>query len=87
MKIVAFFIEILAWLRIVVSPLFIGGIIGGLVYMKWENETGFAVGILIAAIGLVVGITWATTIWYKHGTLNYMAKLSETPELNKPEQK
>ncbi|MES2560039.1 MAG: hypothetical protein V4590_09885 [Bacteroidota bacterium] len=83
MRIIAFLIEIIGWIKIVASPLIIDSFIGGLIYLKWNNDAGLAAGIIVAGIGLLGGITWATTVWYKHGTMNYLSKLNATPDLDK----
>lgn len=39
-------------------------------------------GSSIAVIGLVIGIIWATRIWKKSGTLNFMSRINASPELD-----
>lgn len=75
------FIEILSWLRIATSPLFLGILIGGLVYLKM-GEAGFVPGIVITAIGGIVGVLWATKIWKKTGTTNFISSIEASPDLD-----
>ncbi len=40
------------------------------------------IGILIAGIGLTIGITWATKTWKKTGTMQFLSRIDATPELD-----
>ena len=72
-----------AWLQIAASPIIIAIIIGCLIYLSKPNGFTLLVGITIGIIGLITGIIWANTIWRKDGTVEHMAKLLSTPELEK----
>ncbi len=82
MRILEIFVEILSWLRIMVSPLIIGVGVGFLVYDNNPNNTGMSIGIIISLISLLVGIIGATKVWRKTGTSNFMSRINATPELN-----
>jgi uncharacterized membrane protein YeaQ/YmgE (transglycosylase-associated protein family) len=75
-------IELINWLRIAISPLLIGVLIGGLAYLKMGDD-GFVPGLLITAIGGIVGVIWATKIWKKQGTTNFISRIDASPELDK----
>lgn len=77
-----FIIEVLGWIQIVASPLFIGVVIGFIVYLNIEGSNGLLIGISIAALGLIIGVIWATRAWRKKGTIELLSKLSATPELD-----
>jgi hypothetical protein len=77
------FIEVCGWLQIVASPLLIGLLIGFIVYLTKPDTTGIVIGISIAALGLVIGIIWATRVWKRKGTIEFISKISATPELDK----
>lgn len=77
-----FIIELISWFRIAVSPFLIGTLIGGIVYLKMGEE-GFFPGIVITAIGGIIGVLWATKIWSKQGTNNFISRIDATPELDK----
>ncbi len=80
MRILEIFVEILSWLRIMVSPLIIGVGVGILVYDNNPNNSGMAIGIIISLLGLLVGIIGATKVWRKTGTSNFMSRVNSTPE-------
>jgi len=82
MRILETFVEVLSWLRIVASPLIVGVGIGILVYENNPNNTGMTLGIIFSFIGLLVGIVWATKVWRKTGTSNFMSRVNASPELN-----
>lgn len=85
-KIFEYIIEALGWLRIVASPLLIGLAIGAVIYFPYPTTTRLVIGILFAAIGLIVGVLWATKIWRtKAGTEAFLSRIMSTPELDKKE--
>ncbi len=81
------FIEIICWIQIAISPTLIGAIIGTIVYLKYRNNYGILGGSSITLIGLVIGIIWATRIWKKSGTLNFMSRINASPELDQKDLK
>lgn len=75
--------EISAWLQIVASPLLAGLVLGFLIYISVPYTTGIVMGLLVALVGLVIGIVWATRVWKKRGTVHFMSRIMATPELDK----
>lgn len=75
--------EVLGWLQIVASPLFIGLGIGAFVYFLNPTFTTRLIAISIGFIGLIIGIIWATKIWKTKGTINFIASIMSTPEQDK----
>jgi FtsH-binding integral membrane protein len=84
-KLFLFVIELINWLKIVFSPLLIGVVIGIAVYINKPDTTGLYTGILIATLGLIIGVIWATYIWKKTGTTNYFSRLLGSGTLKKEE--
>lgn len=76
------FIELISWFRIAVSPTLIGTLIGGIVYLKMGDD-GFVPGIVITAMGGIIGVLWATKIWRKQGTTYFISRIDASPELDK----
>jgi hypothetical protein len=85
MKVFQFITEVFGWLQIVASPFLAGVIIGGTVYLVKRDTVGLSIGIIIALIGLITGIILATRVWRKRGTVNFMSRLSATPQLDEKE--
>ena len=91
------FTEIIGWLQIVASPLFLGTVLGFIIYLKDPWSLGLAIGIVVAAAGLIIGIIMATRVWKKQGTMHFLSRVSASPELdgadestgteNKPDEK
>ena len=78
-----FIIEILGWVQIVASPVLIGLAISFIVIINWtESEGAMIVAIFIPVLGLFIGIIWATHVWKRKGTIEYVSRLSATPELD-----
>jgi hypothetical protein len=82
-KVFEFITEVIGWIAIVASPLLIGVILGGIVYLNIQTTAGLVLGLIIAAVGLVAGIIWATNRWKKGGTLNFLSRVSATPDIDK----
>ena len=78
-------IEIFGWLLIVASPFLIGSVVGFVVYLANPDVIGIVIGISIASLGLIIGITWATRAWKRKGTIEFISRVSATPELDDPE--
>ena len=81
-----FIIEVFGWIQIVASPLILGVIIGFIVYCNIDGSNGILIGISIASLGLIIGVIWATRVWKKKGTIDFLSKLSATPELDDKEE-
>ena len=82
MKILEWITSFFAWLQIVASPLFFGVILGLIVYGIYPNTAGLIFGIAIATSGLTIGIIFATRIWKKRGTVDFISRVSASPELD-----
>lgn len=78
-----YIIESINWLRIVASPTILGLIVGGVVYLNYQNETGTIIGGIIAIVGLILGIIWATRVWKTIGTTQFFSGINPPPDLDK----
>jgi hypothetical protein len=81
-KFLKFITEFFAWLQIAASPALTGIIIGGIIYGVKRDIVGLVIAIIVASLGIIAGIIWATKIWKKKGTVEFMSKVNATPELN-----
>lgn len=81
------FTESIGWLQIAASPLFIGLIVGAVIYFPNPTTTRLIVGIIVATLGLIIGVIWATKQWKGKGTIWFMSSINATPELDKLEEK
>ena len=86
MKILEWLTSFIAWLQIVFSPLFFGVIAGLIVYGIYPTTTGLIIGIVIASLGLTIGIIFATRVWRKQGTVDFISRVSASPELDNLEE-
>ncbi len=82
MKITAYIIEVLCWLRIVASPTIMGGVAGFLLWKGVGGTSGILFGGFVALCGLILGIMWATRIWKKQGTSTFMSRVNASPDLD-----
>ena len=82
MKIFEWLTSFIAWLQIVFSPLFFGLVVGLIIYGIYPTTTGIIIGIVVAALGLIIGVIFATRIWKKQGTVDFISRVSASPELD-----
>jgi hypothetical protein len=73
--------EIIGWIRIVISPVVIGGVTGYVIYYNNPDAVGIALGIGVASLGLLIGVIWATKVWRKHGTMAFLSRVDASPDI------
>ncbi len=86
MKTIEFLLKILAWLAIVISLLLVGVIIAGILYLSIPGRLGAGLAIGVIVLDLVFGIVYATRIWNREGTLNFIGRIRATPGLDNYDQ-
>lgn len=69
--------EIIGWIRIALSPTLLGIVIGWGIFYNFPDNTGMIIGILIALIGLIAGILWATKKLKTTGTIHFLSKINK----------
>lgn len=82
-KIFEIITEIVGWIQIMLSPTLLGILFGFGIYYYFPNQIGMILGILSAIIGLIIGIIWATKKYKTTGTIEFLSRISSTPDLNK----
>lgn len=73
MKPVQIILEILGWLTIVFGATAVAALFAFLIYMKRQTEPAKIVCIGIIGVGFICGVIWATRIWIKHGTIEWLS--------------
>lgn len=73
--------EVIGWISIALSPLLLSILLGFMIYSFKPGSTSFVIGILLTCMGLITGILWATNIWKKYGTIQFLSKLISTDRL------
>lgn len=81
-----YFTEIVGWLQIVASPLLFGLLIAAYIYFSNPTILRLIIAIGVALLGLIAGIILGTRIWKKQGTMNFVSRISATPELDNLEE-
>ena len=81
-RVFEYIMEIIAWFQIVASPLFIGLGISALIYFRNPSKTTLIIAIIVAVLGLVIGIVWANRIWKTKGTMWFVSQISATSDLD-----
>ncbi len=82
MKILERLTSFMAGLQIAFSPLCIGVVAGLFIYGFYPTTTGLVIGIVVAALGLITGVMLARRVWRKRGTVEFISKVSASPELD-----
>jgi len=75
MKFFSTILEIIGWLQITLGVTLGAGFIAAVIYIKWSNDTGKIISIIILSIGFLVGAIWATRISIKHGTIAWLSRI------------
>lgn len=75
-RIIEWFIEVIGWVRIVLSPTFIGLILAAVCYFKLPQGWHLYAAIPIALTGLLLGIRLANRKW-RTGTINFLSGVKE----------
>lgn len=76
-------IKALAWTQVAVVPAMIGVGLGLLGWLSLKGVWGVFLGSALALGGLFIGVTWANRVSRKHGSIQFIARVSATPELDK----
>lgn len=75
-------IEIIAWIKILISPLLFGIVIGLVIWFNFENIVFKFIAILISCLGLFIGIYFAEKIRKKSGTQEFLSTIYSSPDLD-----
>lgn len=76
-------IEAIGWFRIFLSPFLIGLAIGATIYLSNPTATKFAIALSLFALGVIIGVLWASKIWNKkEGTMWFLSKVMASPDLD-----
>ncbi|HRH59764.1 MAG TPA: hypothetical protein PL045_04295 [Chitinophagaceae bacterium] len=78
MKLFQIILEIFGWLQIVIGVTLGAGLIAGLIYLEWTNETGKIIAIIILSLGFLSSTVWATRIWIKYGTIEWLSQIRKS---------
>lgn len=76
-------LDLAGWIRIIGGYLFLGAGIGAVLFFNFPGILGTTFLFSFVFIGLILGIWMAVRISRKMGSQEYLAKLSETPDLGK----
>lgn len=74
MRIVEFLLNLLGWLQIVIATTLTGFIIAAIIYY-FNNGVGWLPVIILTAITFLIGVVWATKIWVKYGTVEWLSAI------------
>jgi hypothetical protein len=75
MKLIEIILEIIGWLQIALGVTLAVGLVALFIYLKWDNEIGKTVSIILLSLGFIIGAVWATRIWKKHGTIAWLSRI------------
>ncbi len=74
-------VEFLGWLKIVLSPFLIGILAGVIFYSIFSTPWAIGVAIVLALIGLIIGILWANKIKKTQGTIHFISEINVAKEV------
>lgn len=81
-KVLEYLTKSIAWLQIAISPFILGAIAGLFIYAYRTDTYGLIMAGIVTLIGLIIGIIWATRVWKRRGTIEFISKVNASPELD-----
>ena len=82
MKFIERLLSAVAWLQIFVSPVVIGAITGGIIWLALRGSRGIVLGAASVLIGCVAGIAFAEKARKGKGTIEFISRNIAHPELH-----
>jgi hypothetical protein len=79
--------EVFGWIQIAASPTITAVAIGYLIYTSNPTKTGLVLAIIISLAGFFLGAVWASAVHKKRGTIEFMSRVSASPELDQDKEK
>ena len=81
-KFLHYLIEVVGWLKIMLSPLLLGALIASFIYFPEPSTIRLVLSIFILILGLILGIVLATKVWKNKGTNNYLSEIMASHDLD-----
>ncbi|MBN8782980.1 MAG: hypothetical protein J0G98_07950 [Terrimonas ferruginea] len=78
-KVFFYFVETVFWIQLFLAPVGIGMLVALLIYLN--NERLSWLSIIVMAISVIIGITYAERVRRRRGTSRYAAKRLATPDI------
>lgn len=78
MKATKLILEIIGWCQIAFGTTLFFVLIAAALYYTYTNDTTAITAIVIIIAGFIVGVVWATRIWIKHGTMEWLSRIRRT---------
>lgn len=75
MNLTKLILDIIGWAQIVFGSSVIGGLVGGLFYYFMSSPTGNTIAMACIIAGFVFGVIWATRIWIRTGTVEWLSRI------------
>jgi hypothetical protein len=75
MKLTKLVLELIGWVQIVFASTAIGAMIGGVFYYFMSSQEGNIIAITLIILGFILGIVWATRIWIRTGTVEWLSRI------------
>lgn len=75
MKATKFILAIIGWCQIAFGTTLFFALIAAALYYTYTNDTTAIAAIVIIIAGFIIGVVWATRIWVKHGTIEWLSRI------------
>ncbi len=75
--------ESIGWIQIIASPTLIGLVLGLITFCYLPNSIGITIAISLAVIGFIIGVVWATKVWRRQGTIDFLSRNNNSKETEK----
>ncbi|MBI1783483.1 MAG: hypothetical protein HYR66_19275 [Sphingobacteriales bacterium] len=75
MKATKIILEIIGWCQIAFGTTLLFALIAAALYFAYTSNTTAIIAIALIIAGFIVGVIWATRIWIKHGTIEWLSRI------------
>jgi hypothetical protein len=76
MRVIEFLLNLVGWFQIVLGCTLAGALVAGAVYY-FDHGAGRVTGIILVPAGFIMGAFWATRIWIRHGTTEWLSGIRQ----------
>jgi large-conductance mechanosensitive channel len=75
MKLLQIILEIIGWLQIVFGATVLAALLAAIIYFGYSSHITKIISFCIIAVGFILGVIWATRIWKKYGTIEWLSRV------------
>lgn len=83
LRLIAYLVETISWLRIFLSPFLFGVLVGGICYFSIGGTIGAVLFVLLTVAGGIAGVLFARYCTKRKGATTFMSAVNASPDIDK----